>query len=460
MKKTIALLITFIAFFLTVTAYGNEVNDITNVITTEQAITDNAINIDSANVPDSTIIKRLKEIFIELDDLKAISVDINNGVVTLSGVVNSAKNQDVAIKLAKQIQGVVAVESNIELNRAIDQRLGTVLSKAQNLFDRSVETLPVLIIAIVTFILFWLLGGWISQNNSLLNKISPNQFIANLLGQILHLVIIVLGLIMALSLLDATSLLSTILGAAGIIGLAVGFAVKDTVENYIASILLSLRNPFEFNDFVDIGGNLGNVARLTTRATILISPDGNHIRIPNAMVFKAVIMNYTRNPQRRFQFDIGVDSAQDLKVAQHIALQTISAIEGVLQDPKPQAFVQELGDFNVVIRFFCWVDQANFDFGKVRSEAIRLCKLAFDQANIVMPEPIYQIRINDTVNKSDLNPSKPAASKKENTKMPTDNKETEYLDDLSPDNSVEIKAREELDLANGENLLNDNAPKE
>ena len=94
--------------------------------------------------------------------------------------------------------------------------------------------------------------------------------------------------------------------------------VKDTVENYIASILLSLRNPFEFNDFVDIGGNLGNVARLTTRATILISPDGNHIRIPNAMVFKAVIMNYTRNPQRRFQFDIGVDSAQDLKVAQHM----------------------------------------------------------------------------------------------------------------------------------------------
>jgi small conductance mechanosensitive channel len=456
MKKTIALLITFVALFLTLTAYGDEVND----ITTEQTITDNAINIDSANVPDSKISKRLKDIFIELDDLKAISVGVNNGVVTLSGVVNSANNQDVANKLAKQIQGVVAVESKIEVNRAINQRLGTVLSKGQKLFDRSVESLPVLIIAIVTFILFWLFGGWISQNNSLLNKIAPNQFIANLLGQILHLVIIVLGLIMALSLLDATSLLSTILGAAGIIGLAVGFAVKDTVENYIASILLSLRNPFEFNDFVDIGGNLGNVARLTTRATILISPDGNHIRVPNAMVFKAVIVNYTRNPQRRFQFDIGVDSAQDLKIAQHIALKTIGAIEGVLQDPKPQAFVQELGDFNVVIRFFCWVDQANFDFGKVRSEAIRLCKLAFDQANIVMPEPIYQIRMNDVVNQSALPSSKPVASKKENTKAPTDSKETEYLDDLSPDNSVEIKAREELDLANGENLLNDSAPKE
>lgn len=460
MKKSIALFITLAAFFLSLAAYAGEVNDIASDTTTEQSITDNAINIDGANVPDSKIAQRLKNIFNELDDLKTISIDVNNGVVALSGVVNSAKNQDVAIKLAKQIQGVVAVESNIEVNRAIDQRLGTVLSKAQNLFDRSVESLPVLVIAIVTFILFWLFGGWISHNNALLNKVAPNQFIANLLGQILHLVIIVLGLIMALSLLDATSLLSTILGAAGIIGLAVGFAVKDTVENYIASILLSLRNPFEFNDFVDIGGNLGNVARLTTRATILISPDGNHIRIPNAMVFKAVIVNYTRNPQRRFQFDIGVDSEQDLKIAQHIALKTIGAIEGVLQDPKPQAFVQELGDFNVVIRFYCWVDQANFDFGKVRSEAIRLCKLAFDQANIVMPEPIYQIRMNDAANEPTLPRSKPAKAKKEIVKPQTESKETEYLDDLSPNNSVEIKAREELDLANGENLLNDNAPKE
>ncbi|MEZ5537828.1 MAG: mechanosensitive ion channel [Thiolinea sp.] len=73
------------------------------------------------------------------------------------------------------------------------------------------------------------------------------------------------------------------------------------MENYIASILLSLRNPFQVNDFVSIDGHDGNVLRLTSRATILISPDGNHIRIPNATVFKAVITNFTRHPERRFQ---------------------------------------------------------------------------------------------------------------------------------------------------------------
>ena len=105
---------------------------------------------------------------------------------------------------------------------------------------------------------------------------------------------------------------------------------RDTVENYIASILLSLRNPFEVNDLVNIDGNEGNVVRLTTRATILISPDGNHIRIPNSTVFKAVIVNFTRNAERRFQFDVGIDTQQDLLEAQALALQALSSIEGVL----------------------------------------------------------------------------------------------------------------------------------
>jgi small-conductance mechanosensitive channel len=92
------------------------------------------------------------------------------------------------------------------------------------------------------------------------------------------------GLVVALDILNATELLGAVLGAAGVAGLALGFAVRDTIENFIASILLSLRQPFGPRDFVDIDGVQGSVARLTSRATILVSPDGNQIRIPNAAV--------------------------------------------------------------------------------------------------------------------------------------------------------------------------------
>lgn len=462
MNKTLSLFVLLLAFLLTPSSQADQLTDLLTgkPSATQETTTDKAINVDSSKQSDAKINKRLREIYNELDDLKNIGTEVNNGVVTLGGEINSAKSEETALKLAKQIDGVVAVENNMEVTRAIDQRLGSIWNKTQKLFRQGVASIPLLLIAITTFVLFWLFGGWVSNRNRLLQKIAPNRFIANLLGQILHLVFIIIGLVLALSLLDATSLLSTILGAAGIVGLAVGFAVRDTVENYIASILLSLRNPFEVNDLVDIDGNLGNVARLTTRATILISPDGNHVRLPNSLVFKAVIVNYTRNPQRRFQFDIGVDSTQDLQDAQNLALETLNSIEGVLDEPKPQVIIQELGDFNVILRLYGWVDQANFSFSKVRSESIRRCKRAFDQAQIVMPEPIYQIRFAGQLENQIKQQTVKAKPKSPNTVTITDNRKDDAAADLSPDNSVEIKVAEEISQDDTENLLDNSVPKE
>ena len=86
------------------------------------------------------------------------------------------------------------------------------------------------------------------------------------------------------------------------VGLAVGFALRDLVENYIASLMLSLRQPFAPNDQVLIEGFEGRVVRLTSRATILMTLDGNHVRIPNAVVFKGTIVNLSHNPERRLRF--------------------------------------------------------------------------------------------------------------------------------------------------------------
>ena len=111
--------------------------------------------------------------------------------------------------------------------------------------------------------------------------------------------------------LGAGALLGAVLGGAGVVGLALGFAMKDTIENYVSSLMLSLRQPFRANDKVKIDDYEGRVVRLTTRATILMTDDGNHLRLPNSKVFKAVIVNYTRNPQRRFEFILQIDTKAD-----------------------------------------------------------------------------------------------------------------------------------------------------
>ncbi|MFP3353662.1 mechanosensitive ion channel, partial [Pseudoalteromonas sp. SIMBA_153] len=137
-----------------------------------------------------------------------------------------------------------------------------------------------------------------------------------------------------------------LLGGAGVIGIAVGFAVKDTIENYIASLMLSIRQPFRARDHIVINGQEGIVVRLTSRATILMTLDGNQLRIPNAEVFKGTILNYTKNPERRFTFELGVDANDDPLAAIKVGLDAIHTLAFVLNEPKAIAVITNVGDSN------------------------------------------------------------------------------------------------------------------
>jgi len=211
-----------------------------------------------------------------------------------------------------------------------------------------------------------------------------------------------------------------------------------------------------------VDGHEGTVARMTTRATVLISADGNHIRIPNATVFKAVITNYTRHPERRFRFEIGVDTDLDLLEAQSVALETLEAMKGVLDDPAPMVVVEAIGDSNVVLSVFGWVDQRKFSFVKVRSEAIRNVKQAFDAADIVMPEPIYKLRLVNadaaaTLTTSSMPaaeaPKKEAAPRRETTGRSD-------MQDVTADRTIESRVAADARRTGEENLLDPAAPAE
>jgi small-conductance mechanosensitive channel len=204
---------------------------------------------------------------------------------------------------------------------------------------------------------------------------------------------VLLGIVVALDILNATAILTGLLGAAGIVGLAVGFAVRDTVENFIASVMLSLRQPFRPNDFVDIEGSLGSVIRLTSRATILLDPDGNHLRLPNSFVFKAKIINFTRNAERRFGFALGIDPGDDLAEAKRIGLETLRGLDFVLDDPRPQVWIRDAGDSTITVEFYGWIDQRETDFMVARGEALRLVMAALTRADIGLPEPTYRLNL-------------------------------------------------------------------
>ena len=266
------------------------------------------INVDEPIGEDQAITRRIREILAELDGYDKVNVAVSSGIVTLTGTTLDSKKTQQLTELAGRIQGVVAVENNVTETTDVGERLNPVVDRFKSRVMQALSFLPLLLIALAVFALIIALGFFVARWRRPWNRLAPNGFIADIYRQIIRVVFVIAALVVALDILGATALLSGILGAAGIVGLAIGFAVRDTVENFIASIMLSVRQPFRPNDTVEIEGDTGKVIRLTSRATILLSFDGNHIRIPNATVFKSRIVNFSRNPERRFTFELGMGS--------------------------------------------------------------------------------------------------------------------------------------------------------
>ena len=224
--------------------------------------------------------------------------------------------------------------------------------------------------------------------------------------------------------------------------------------------MLSLRQPFRANDHVLINEHEGKVVRLTSRATILMTLDGNHLRIPNATVFKAVILNYTRNPERRFEFALGVDANDDPVAAMATGLSAIAGLAFVLDEPKPDAVIETVGDSNIVLTFLAWVDQNESDFMKARSLAIRAAKDALETAGFTLPEPIYRLRFDGTA-PAGLQPSGEARppARKPAVARPDHVVEDELLD-VRPDAHITEKVDEERAQTGEKDLLDSRRPVE
>ena len=349
------------------------------------------ISVADSDQQDAAIATRIRAILSELEGYDDVTVSVSSGIVTLRGTTLDATTAEELNDLTGRVEGVVAIRNQVTETTDVARRLNPALERFEKRLTDFVAWTPLLAIAFASFCVVVFVGFLIARMRQPWNRLAPNAFIADILRQIIRLAFVIAGIVVALDILGATALLSTILGAAGIIGLAIGFAVKDTVENFIASVMLSIRQPFRPNDAVEINGDEGKVIRLTSRATILLSYDGNHIRIPNSTVFKSRIVNYSINDERRFLFDIGIAPDADMSLAVQTAKDTLIALPFILETPAPNAWIDGIGDSTVTLRLVGWIDQRATSLLAARGEAIRLSMAALTEAGIEMPEPTYRI---------------------------------------------------------------------
>lgn len=346
---------------------------------------------------DQAINRRLTNILEATGWFSDITVLVEEGVVFLDGKSDSEDDRLWAGDLAAKVVDVVAVVNRIQVIEHSPWDFSPAVGKLSDIWRGAIERLPLLAMGLVVFFLAGLVAKFSNVGLRRILEQRMNPLLSDVASRIISILLFLLGFYLALQVAGLSGLSATVLGGTGIAGLVAGIAFRDLLENYLASILISIRNPFRIGDLVEISSHLGIVERVTTRGTVLMNPDGNHVQIPNAIVYKSVIQNYTANPNRREMFEVGIGYESRASHAQEAALKVLNDHPAVLNEPEILVLVDRLGSATVNIKIYFWYDGSIYNGFKVKSSLIRLVKQSFEKEGISMPDEAREILFPDGV---------------------------------------------------------------
>lgn len=202
-------------------------------------------------------------------------------------------------------------------------------------------------------------------------------------GKITYYTTIVLAVLIALPILGFQ--LSGLLVAGGIVGIAIGFASQNLVENLLAGLFLMFERPIKIGDGVNIDGTTGIVEDIRIMSTTLRSYEGLYIRLPNQKVLTANITNFVSNLARRVDYDIGIRYSDDADKAVNAIKAFLDAQTMILKQPEPLVFVNDLGDNAVIIAIRAWAPVSEW-FG-LKTQLLWKLKTLLETEGIEVPFP-------------------------------------------------------------------------
>ena len=210
------------------------------------------------------------------------------------------------------------LESSLPLKVAA----GHVIEKLNVWAVTAVKMLPNLVVALIVLVIIWILSiptGRLIERSIL--RISRYKHIADLMGRLARLAVIMVGIILALDAMNLDKAVASLLAGAGIIGVAIGFASKDIAANFMAGILLHFIHPFHIGDFVKSGDIIGYIQTLEMRSTRVRNQQGQIITIPNQNLLGSPIINFTTSGVRRVDLPWSLTQVEDLDAGRRIGHQ-------------------------------------------------------------------------------------------------------------------------------------------
>ncbi|MFO7576819.1 MAG: mechanosensitive ion channel family protein [Pelovirga sp.] len=343
-------------------------------------------------VRDDEISQRIANILKATSWFGEPEVSVQDGIVFLEGTTETDRSRQWASDLAKNTEGVVAVVNHIEVVPTTVWNFDPAIQVLDDLARGFVRMLPLIVVAAVVIAISWIctrLTVYLLRRRLRAPSLSP--LLREVMARAGGMLVMLAGLYLVLRIAGLTQLALTLVGGTGLIGLVLGIAFRDITENFLASLFLSLQQPFREGDLVEVANVTGYVQRLTSRTTVLMTLDGNQVQVPNSTVFKSTLRNFTSNPNRRDDFLVGIGYDDSISFAQEVALQVLAEHPAVLDEPEPLVLVENLGSSTVNLRIYFWLDGGQHSWAKVKSSIIRLTKRAFQDAGISLPDEAREV---------------------------------------------------------------------
>ena len=297
------------------------------------------------------------------------------------------------MQAAPPADSTVADTLDIEPLDVSDAATGLV-AKLGDWFDGFVALLPNLVVAVLIVVAAAFLARLARRVvTALLLRVTEHapqaRNVVDLLGTLAYVAVLALGTFLALRVIGLDGIVTTLLAGAGIVGLALGFAFQDIAANFIAGILMAIRNPFVVGEIIESNGFMGTVKEISLRSTVIDTFAGQKVIVPNSKVFGDPIVNYSARRSRRVDLSCGVGYGDDLAHAQEVALGAVKGLDVVQSDRPVQLYYNEFGDSSINFTLRFWVAfSKQTDFLEAQSEAIKAIKAAFDREGVTIPFPI------------------------------------------------------------------------
>ena len=251
----------------------------------------------------------------------------------------------------------------------------------------AVEALPRLGVALAVLLVTWIVVRSVRWTIARVG----HRFRQNLV-EVLQLVATVglwlIGGLAALTVLFPTITPANALATLGLGSVAIGFAFKDTFENFLAGILILLREPFQIGDFVEADGIEGRIERITIRDSRIRQTDGQLVVVPNHVLFQEPVTVRTDRDVRRVSITAGIAYGEDVDEARRVIHDAVAAIDSVRDDVADvQVFAQEFADSSINFEVAWWTGSTPLDVRRSRDQVVAAIKRALDEAGIEIPFP-------------------------------------------------------------------------